>query len=321
MPIRKISLLIAFTLVIGLAGILLTSCAAASYLSPQEVSVDYWESDGYYPAPEAEYAREAGEPLAPESKVIINGSKVGETTLRHVIRNGSIDLTVKDTRETMREIQALVNNAGGIVSNSNIYEMREGQFGAYLTLRVPEKVFDAIMEQLETYGKPSNVQTSADDVTMHYVDLESRLKNQKAQENRLVEILAMAETVEEVLEVERELFRVRGDIEAMTVQLTRLQDQVSYATITLTLREETIPTESISPGAFENFGKRLSQTFIGSINFVMNAVSVIILVFAAILPVSLVLGLFVLLVVLLIRKLSKRKPAPAGKESAAIKKD
>ena len=314
MSIRKIGLLMALALLIGLTGLILTSCA-----SPQEVMVDYMDSDVIYPS--EEYARESGAPTGPETKIIANGSGVGENTLRHVIRNGSIDITVKNTRETMREIQAMVKTSGGIVSNSNIYEMREGQFGAYMTLRVPEKAFDAIMEQLETYGKTSNVSTSTDDVTMHYVDLESRLKNQKAQEDRLVEILEMAETVEEVLEVQRELFRVRGDIEAMTAQLTHLQDQVSYSTINLSLREEAIPTETISPGAFADFGKRVSQAFIGSINFIMNAVSIIILIFVAILPVLVVLGLFVLILVLLVRKLSRRRQLNKAQKPADTQKD
>jgi hypothetical protein len=318
MSARKIVLLIALILIIGLSGILLTSCAAARYLGTSDVQVEYEVSDSYYPT--EEYAqREAGQP-APDVKVI-NGGGVGEVSLRHVIRSGSIDLAVRDTRGTIKEVRAMVTDAGGIISNSYIYEIREGLYGAHLTLRVPEKSFDKIMEQLETYGKATNVQTSLDDVTMQYVDLESRLKNQQAQEDRLVEILEMAETVEEVLEVEREIFRIRGDIEAMTAQLTYLQDQVSYATINLSLREETIPTESISPGAFDNFGQRIAQAFIGSVNFILNAVSFIVLAFTAILPVLIVLGLVALVIILLIRKSLKRKESPASKDSAQPKKE
>ena len=318
MSIRKPILFMALALVMIMSSILLTSCAAPGFLDSSEVDVDYGQSDSYYPA--EEYAMEQASPQAGDYDVVKVNGGVGENTLRHVISNGSIDLAVKDTRGAIKKIRAMVNDVEGIVSSSYIYEMREGQYGAHLTLRVPERSFDAIMEQLETYGKATNVQTSIDDVTMQYVDLESRLKNQKAQEERLVEILDMAKTVEEVLEVERELYRIRGEIESMTAQLTHLQDQVSYATINLSLREETIPTESISPGAFDNFGKRIAQASIGSINFVLSAFSIIILAFTAVLPVLIVLGLFVLLIFLLVRKLAKRKPKTEAENPAVTKK-
>jgi len=314
MQLKRLGLLSILILAVALAGLLVSSCA-----SSQQAVKDYVESEAYYPA--EEYAMDAEAPQAPGTERAVNGGGVGKSTLRYFIRNGSIDLTVKNTRETIQEIQEMVRATGGIVSSSNVYEIREGQYGAYMTLRVPENVFESVMEQLVTYGKASNIRTSSDDVTMYYVDLESRLRNQKAQENRLVEILEMAETVEEVLEVEREIFRVRGDVEAMTAQLTQLQDQVTYATINLSLREEAIPTETISPGAFENFGKRVSQALIGSINFVMNVVSIIILVIVAILPVSLVLGLIALIIVLLTRKFSKRRQLAAAKKTEETKQE
>ena len=142
---------------------------------------------------------------------------------------------------------------------------------------------------------------------MHYLDLESRLKNQQAQEARLVEILEMAETVEEVLEVEKELYRVRGEIESMTAQFTQLQDQVSYATINLSLREETIPTENISQNAFENLGERIMQALIGSINFILNAISALIIALIAIIPVLIVIGVFVIVILWIVRKVKARK--------------
>ncbi len=302
MPVKKIAIFITLILLTGLAGMFLASCGAVSYMDSGKVSVDYMEPEA---RPAEDYDLDISEEAA-ERGEMING-RVGETTLRHVIRSGSIELTVTDTRETIREIRDMIEDAEGIISNSNIYEMREGQYGANLILRVPDRNFDAVMAQLETYGKAINVRTGLDDVTMQYIDLESRLNNQKAQEERLVEILEMAETVEEVLEVEKELYRVRGEVEAMTAQFNYLKDQVSYSTIHLSLREETIPTGTISPSAFHNLGSRIAQAFIGSINIVLNSVSFIIIAFSALLPILIILGLLVILIWIVVRKLSKRK--------------
>lgn len=307
MSTKKIVLFAALILVSAFSGLILTSCAAAGLLGTREAIVDYVAEDRYYAA--EEYAMEPAPPDAPQR---ING-KVGEAALRHVIRTGSIDLTVENTREKVQEIREIAKEAEGIVSNSYIYEIREGQFGAQMTLRIPEKRFDAVMEQLEALGKAANVRSGVDDVTMQYIDLESRLNNQKAQEARLVEILEMAETVEEVLEVERELYRVRGEIESMTAQFTHLQDQVAYSTINVTLREETIPTGTISPGPFHEIGSRIAQAFIGSINFILSAVSFMIIALSALIPVLILLGIVIVLIVLLARKFKKRKTA-AGEE-------
>ncbi|MGM0652752.1 MAG: DUF4349 domain-containing protein, partial [Bacillota bacterium] len=163
--------------------------------------------------------------------------------------------------------------------------------------------------------KARNIQTGSDDVTMQYIDLESRLNNQKAQEERLVEILEMAETVEDILEIERELNRVRGEIESMTAQLNHLEDQVSFATIHVNLREEAIPTGELTTGPFEGLWSRIVQTFTGSINFILNATSIIIIAFSAILPVLIVLAIITFIIVLVIRNLLRRKNAKAAQKS------
>lgn len=292
---KKLTLVALLALVVFISGMILTSCGAASDYAGEDASYDYAMS-----------SEEAGDGAVKR----VDGG-VGEVATRYMIRNGSLDLSVKDTRETIREIRTMIKDTGGIISSSYIYEIKEGQFGANLTLRVPERLFDQTMQQLETYGKATNVQTGVDDVTMQYVDLESRLNNQIAQEKRLIEILDMADTVEDVLEVEKELYRIRGEIESMTAQLTYLKDQVTYSTINLSLREESIPTENISPGAFDDFGSKVMQALIGSINFVLSAVSVIVLAVVALLPVMIVLGGLALIIVLLVRKASKRRKITA----------
>ena len=291
---------------IGFSLLVISSCAApAYYMGTDEAAVEDVAVD-YAPAPEERAAMEATDT---DYKTYTNGEVAGESHVRHVIRNGSIELTVSDTREKIRDIHSIAEEAGGVISNSNIYEMREGQYAANLTLRIPENNFSRVMDELETLGKARNIQTGSDDVTMQYVDLESRLNNQKAQEERLIEILEMAETVEDVLEIERELYRVRGEIESMTAQLNRLDDLVSLATIQVNLREEAIPTGELTTGPFEGLWTRIVQTFTGSVNFLLNATSITIIAFSALLPVLILLAFITLIIVLVVRKLSKRKRA------------
>ena len=306
---KKLFLIGVITILSVLTGLLLSSCGAASYMGSDDSGYGYDMVEESY-APSPEYAANDSFDSEADVKRMSNG-QVGEVALRHVIRTGSLDLAVRDTREAIQEIREIVKQAEGLVSYSYVYEMRENQYGAYLTLRIPEPRFDSIMGRLEELGKSTNVQTSLDDVTMQYVDLESRLNNQKAQEARLVEILEMAETVEEVLEVEKELFRIRGDIESMTAQFNQLSDRISYSTIDVSLREETIPTEVISPNAFDNFGERIRQAFVGSINFVLGAISFIVIALISLIPVLILVGLFVLFMIWLVKKITRRNKAKA----------
>lgn len=316
---KKIILIGLFSLILALTMVVFTSCSAADSIDSYAPAA-YVETEDYYPA--EDYAIDAEAPRAADPEIIsVNGSKGEQISLRHVILTGSIELSVRDTREAIKEIRELVLNYGGIVYSSNIYEIKEGQYGARMTLRIPQKNFDQVMDHLETKGKASNVQTGMEDVTMQYIDLDSRLKNQKAQEKRLIEILDMAETVEDVLEIERELFRVRGEIEYISAQFTQLQDRIAFATINLTLREDTIPTEVISPGAFENFGTRIKETFVGSINFVLNAISFILIALAALLPVMILLGILALIIIFCVRRSSRKKNISAAKKAKGADKD
>lgn len=319
MSVKRIILIGLLSLAIALPMMIITSCSAADSIDSY-APVEYLEAEEYYPA--EDYAMDAEAPRSADPEIISVNGKAGEQiSLRHVILTGSIELEIKDTRETIKEIREIVANSGGIVYSSSVYEVKEGQYGARMTLRVPQKNFDQVMSHLEVTGKASNVQTGMEDVTMQYIDLDSRLKNQKAQEERLIEILDMAETVEEVLEIERELYRVRGEIEYMTAQFTQLQDRIAFATINLTLREEAIPVEVISPGAFENFGSRIKETFIGSINFVLNAISFILIALAALLPVMVLLGLVALVIILIVRRATSKKKGALEQKSDKVESD
>jgi len=102
---------------------------------------------------------------------------------------------------------------------------------------VPAAQYESVLSQIKALGNVKSESSSGSDVTMQYIDLSARLKNLQAEEKQLSEFMAMTKNVTEALTVEKELFRVRGEIESTTQQLNYLGSQVDFSTITVTVAE------------------------------------------------------------------------------------
>lgn len=101
-----------------------------------------------------------------------------------------------------------------------------------ITVRVPRAKFDEALRRVQASGDVIHRDVNAEDVTDQYVELETRLRNARAMRDRLEQLLARA-AVKEAVEIEKELGRVTGDIEAMEGKLKVLRDKIAYSTITV----------------------------------------------------------------------------------------
>lgn len=154
---------------------------------------------------------------------------------RKVITTSDISLKVANVSDTMDTITGITLSSGGFVSRSSINAYDSGERG-YMTIRIPQGDFEPVMSELKTLGRVTSLETSGQDVTEEYIDLSARVNILNSQETRLLEILNMTTTVEEVLDVERELGRVRGEIESITGRLKYLDNMVDLATININIR-------------------------------------------------------------------------------------
>jgi len=183
-----------------------------------------------------------------------------------IIYTGQLEMDVDDVERTLETVSNLVEGRGGYISESRFWEQFDGaQKNLRLVLRVPAETFDNTLSELTELGRVVDQSTQGRDVTEQYYDLEARLNNKISQEIRYLEILDMATTVEEVLKVERELERIRGDIESMEGRMRYLTDQVSLATITLLARETHTPSALIS--TFKEAFTKLLESIQGMIIF------------------------------------------------------
>ncbi len=149
---------------------------------------------------------------------------------RALIYTASLQLSVVTIEPSLDGAQKVATEAGGYM---------EALTSDSITLRVPAKQFFPVMEKLLALGQVLNKNIQAQDVTDEYVDLQLRLKNAEALRERFEAILAKAQTVKDTLEIERELNRVREEIERIKGKLAVLEKRIAMSTITVSFVKAT----------------------------------------------------------------------------------
>lgn len=157
---------------------------------------------------------------------------------RMVIRTGRAVVEVDSLEPAVEAVRALAEDHGGYVSDTNLQLGRRQYREATLELKVPSDSLDAVLEGLEPVGDLQSLGVSGQDVTEEFVDVQARLRNQRQLEERLLDLLeTRTGDLEDVLSVERELARVRQEIERFEGRIRYLRSRVEMSTLTVTLRE------------------------------------------------------------------------------------
>lgn len=232
---------------------------------------------------------------------------------RYIIRRGNVTLQVKDVREAMARVQQIALSQKGFVSDSNL-EASEGQRpSATMTLRVSAANFDHVLDALGGVGQVRAKQVSGEDVTLEFVDTGARIRNLQREEAELLRLLTRAGRLSEVLEVERELSRVRGQIEQSQGRLRQLSSLVDLATITVSLSEN-VQVVSTSPWqlgpVFENAWANAQRELAGTVAALLAG---LVWLLAFVLPIAVPVLLFFLLIGWALRRwLVDRKQLVSG---------
>ncbi|MGH9779623.1 MAG: DUF4349 domain-containing protein, partial [Candidatus Acidiferrales bacterium] len=151
----------------------------------------------------------------------------------------TLSVEVKEFTPARDKALRAVEKAGGYLSEAASAETPGQPRQASLTLRVPADKLPGVLAELRGLGRVLNEQLSTDEVTEQVVDLEARLRNSRATEQRLIAVLnERTGKVRDILEVEREIARTRQEIERMEAQRQNLMRRVELATVQVSLIEE-----------------------------------------------------------------------------------
>lgn len=155
-------------------------------------------------------------------------------TERMIVKTADIFLVVPDVYKTAKDIADFAEQNEGFVVNSYIYKMGLSPIGT-VTIRVPGVKFESSLEILKKFGEVKSERSSGDDITEEYVDLDAQLKNFKAVEVQYLQILAKAQEISDILDVQRELTNVRLNIERLQGRMKFLKQSTDLSSITIQL--------------------------------------------------------------------------------------
>jgi hypothetical protein len=184
-----------------------------------------------------------------------------------IIRTGQASVEIDSLELAIEGVRALAQRVGGFIANTQM-QLGQRQFrSAVLEIKVPAARFDELLGGLQPLGKVEYVNITAQDVGEEFTDVSARVANGRKLESRLIDLLATRTgKLSDVLEIERELARVREEIERMEGRLRYLKAHAATSTLSLTVHEESPLVGDQGSGSV--LGQAFAQAWRNFINFV-----------------------------------------------------
>lgn len=242
-------------------------------------------------APAAASATPAGAVAAPRSRAI---------TVDTTLKVGDVDTTARTVREALER-------SGGYVADASSSGTGDDRT-AHFDVRVPAESLRAFLAAIAGTGETASYTERTEDVTDQVTDLKARLTNARAQEKRVLELMATRTSgLGEVLEAEKELARIRETIERLDAQDRAIGARVSYATVRVSIVPHAVP-------AFRTPGKSIAHAaetgLKGAAAFFVYAAMAVVTVGPTLLP----FALLVVAVMFVMRRRAEAREALAAKD-------
>lgn len=261
-----------------------------------------------------------GDPGLAEDGLNDSAGTAGSITPQNqkLIRTLYLYAETENMDDLLAKIEAQVAQLEGYVEarqvhNGSAYSTSRYRY-ASLTIRIPAEKLDGFVGQVSENSNIISNRETTEDVTLNYVATESRITALKTEEARLLELLAQAQTMEDLLLIEARLTEVRTELEEVTSQLRLYDNLVSYGTIHLELEEVAQYTEPEPETVWE----RIGTGFMNSLKGLGNGLTELFIFLIVSLPYLVLIGAIVVVAVLLYRRRKKKEaqdapPPPSAK--------
>ena len=200
---------------------------------------------------------------------------------RKIVYNARVDLVVENLSTVVDDLTRLIKTYGGYVAETDISGSAGGQRRGMWKVRVPVERFDAFLGAVTKLGELQQNHVDSQDVTEEFYDIEARIANKQQEEKRLLKHLGDSTgNLEDILTVEREISRVRGEIEQSQGRLRYLANVSELSTVTVTASELRDYTPPMSPA----FSTQIGRTFFNSVELLVDLGKGLVLLVVAGLP-------------------------------------
>lgn len=232
-----------------------------------------------------------------------------------LVRKAWIDAETEDLDPLLNTINQRISQLNGYIENREVYNgTKRGGYAyryANLTVRIPVDGMNDFVSQINENANVTSTNETTENITLTYVATESRMKALETEQARLLELLAQAESMDDLLQIEKRLTTVRTELETVTSQLRVYDNMVDYATIYLNLTEVKEYTVTQEPETvWERISRGFSENLKGLGNFFVELFVGLIVALPWLIP----LGLAILIIVLLIKRKKQKKTKPAPEE-------
>lgn len=199
------------------------------------------EDAGMYDMGYTQNASDAMYGIVEQSKESVADAPVQGIQNQKLIRSMTVEAETADMDALLTALDAKISSLGGYVENQSVRNGGNTSSRRYryadLTIRIPASHLDEFFEHVSGYSNVIYFQENADDVTLNYVATQSRITALETEQARLLELLAKAENMADLLQIEQRLTDVRTELEKVTSQLRLYDNLVDYGTLKLTVTE------------------------------------------------------------------------------------
>lgn len=293
-------LITALALVVMFAAV---ACASSAQPAADAVSVHDSDSDAV-----AEVVQTG---LDSQSVSDYNYSAANNADSRLLIRNVSITLETATYQTTYDSIIEAISKNGAYIENSNVTGTgkKNNLHEATIVIRVPAENMDALIKALDGNGTVTSSSESVQDVTLEYIDMESRISSLKTERDSITKLLEQADDLDTILELQDKISEINYEIENYESSLLVMQNQITYSTLTLNIKEVIEETEVADSEEVRNttLGDKMWAALKGSLNFLLILGQGILIVLSALLPVIVIIGIPVTIVLIVRHRKKKAK--------------
>lgn len=307
------------TAILAITSVILMGCGAAYKDGASTTESAYDTGGGYYAAADnaaaAEYEymeasvaeSKEGYEAKYDSEVLDENAQAVE---RKLIKTVNLEVETENYDVLLGNLEKRIADLGGYIEyqyqyNGSKYSSYQSARNAQLDIRIPAERLDEFVNAVGEQSNITNKVEQVEDVTLQYVDLESRKKALVTEQDRLLELLTQAEKVEDIIMIEQRLSQVRYELESMESQLRTLLNQVDYSTVHLSIDE----VRQYTPTEEKSVLEKMKNGFVRSLYRIGDDIEDGFIWFISNIPYFVIWGVIIVVVIVLFRRHRRRKKA------------